>query len=93
MATKFSEFDSNWGKRRPNETELQFICMCPNFGFICRVFVRRGTKSNVSAKMETENNMEVAKVETNEVANLIPELEPSDFDAPPKGKLMYILVF
>ena len=31
--------------------------------------------------------------ETNEVARPIPEHEASDVDAPPKGELMYILVF
>ena len=43
--------------------------MCPNFGFGCRVFVRKGIKSNVSAK-----------VETNEVTDPIPEHEPSFVD-------------
>ena len=37
--------------------------------------------------------MEVAKAETNEVVDPILEHEPSDVDAPPKGKFVYILVF
>ena len=54
--------------------------MCANFGFGWRVFGRRGIKSNISAKLKVENNMEAA------------ENEPSNVDAPPKGKFVYILV-
>ena len=54
--------------------------MCPNFGFGCRVFVRKGTRRNVYAKMKAENNMDATKVETNEVTDPIPEHEPSFVD-------------
>ena len=48
--------------------------------------------SNIYAKMEVENSMEAAKVETNEVVNPIPKHKPSYVDAPPKGEFMYIIV-
>ena len=51
--------------------------MCPNFGFVCWVFVRRGTKSNISAKMEVEKSLEAVKAEINEVVDPIPEHELS----------------
>ena len=67
--------------------------MCSNFNFSCIFFARRSIKSNISAKLENENIKEVAKAEINEVAEPIPEQDPSDVDAPPKGKFEYILVF
>ena len=66
--------------------------MYANFGFGCKVFVRRGIKSIASAKMEVENSMEAAKVETNEVVDSISKHESSDLDVPRKGELVYILV-
>ena len=54
--------------------------MCADFGFDCRLFARRVTTSNISIEMGIENNMEAA------------ENEPSNVDAPPKGKFVYILV-
>ena len=65
--------------------------MCPNFGFVCWVFVRRGTKSNISAKMEVEKSLEAVKAEINEVVDPILKHEPSYLDVPPKGELFYII--
>ena len=67
--------------------------MSANLGFGCKVFVSRGTKSNVFTTMKVENNIEAAKAKTNEVVNPMGEYEPSNVDAPPKGKFVYILVF
>ena len=67
--------------------------MCANIGFGCKVFVSRGTKSNVFTTMKVENNIEAAKAKTNEVVNPMGEYEPSNVDAPLKGEFMYNIVF
>ena len=56
--------------------------MCANFGFGHNVFVRRGTKSNISTKMEVEKSLEAVKAEINEVVDPILKHEPSYLDAP-----------
>ena len=66
--------------------------MLANFGFGCRVFVRRGIKSIASAKMEVENSMDAAKVKTNEIVDSILKHESSYVDVPQEGELIYILV-
>ena len=79
----------------------QFIFQQLGFGFGCRVFVRKGTRSNIPVKVETENNMEVAKAETNEDVDsiLVHECKLGEttktpkFDAHPTGNFVSILVF
>ena len=98
MATRskeFMEFDVDWDERTLSEGRygtIQYSTMCTKFGFGYRVFVRRGTITKLSANIEVENNMEVAKAEIDEVADPIPVCGPSYLDAPPKHELMYILV-
>ena len=67
--------------------------MCANFGFGCKIFVRRDIKSNVFDELEVRNNMDTAKTETNEDAHHISKHKPLNVDAPPKGKFVYIIVF
>ena len=54
---------------------------------------KKGIKSNNSRKLEAENRLEATKTKTDDDVNMIPSNEPSNVDAPPKGKFVYILVF
>ena len=66
--------------------------MCANIGFGCRVLVRRCTRSNISANIKGENDMEAVKVVSHPRLDPILEHATSEEDAHPKSELMYIIV-
>ena len=67
--------------------------MCVNLGFGCIIFGTRGTRSNVSTKMEVENNMDAVMTKTRLALDPIRKHETLDLDVIPMASFLSISLF